>query len=73
MTVYKIRRTSGLFVPDKIYRTRGHAQSKITNIIKERVRMGLAIKEDLSKEYEIVEYELVETMSIPYDQLKKGR
>lgn len=71
MNVYKIRKTSGLSAYPKIYRTRGHAQSQITNMVRERVRRyGYGTEEELGKEYEIVEYELIEIISIPYTSLK---
>jgi len=75
MKVYKIRTEFGFFVPDKIYRKRAHAQAKITNIVKSKNRTNRARgrPQESGSGYEIVEYELVETMSIPYDQLKVRR
>lgn len=62
--------SGGLFVPNKKYSTKEHAQAKVTNMVRERARYEHGTKAELGKEYEIVEYELIEIVSIPYTSLK---
>jgi len=67
--------SGGLFVPNKKYSTRGHAQAKITQIMRSRNRINRARNkaEESGEEFEIVENELIEIMAFPYESLKRGK